>query len=143
MNPKKYLSLAIVIVILIAVLSYGDDAADRIFNEWNAKDESATKEYSETIDNIFYLNILSIIIGGVCIFIFIICLGKAFKQEKKKEMETVRNIIRSEFDARNASAPKMENCANCGKDIGKLEKRYMFENHLVCGECDQKLKNQK
>lgn len=36
----------------------------------------------------------------------------------------------------------LQKCANCGATIGKLEKSYLFEDHVVCGECHQKLKNQ-
>jgi len=36
----------------------------------------------------------------------------------------------------------LQKCENCGATIGKLEKSYLFEDHVVCGECHQKLKNQ-
>lgn len=35
----------------------------------------------------------------------------------------------------------LKNCANCGATIGNLEKSYLFEDHVVCGECHQRLKN--
>ncbi len=36
----------------------------------------------------------------------------------------------------------IKKCENCGSVIGKLEKSYTFEKHLVCAECYKKLKNQ-
>ena len=46
--------------------------------------------------------------------------------------------------ARNADdVGGLEKCANCGRAIGKLEKSYLFEDHVVCGECHQRLKSQK
>ena len=32
------------------------------------------------------------------------------------------------------------NCQNCGRVIGKLETPYVFEDHVVCGDCLPKLK---
>ena len=37
----------------------------------------------------------------------------------------------------------LRKCENCGATIGKLEKSYVFEDHVVCGECNQRLKSQK
>lgn len=36
----------------------------------------------------------------------------------------------------------LQKCANCGATIGKIEKNYVFEDHVVCSECYQRLKNQ-
>lgn len=33
----------------------------------------------------------------------------------------------------------MEQCANCGSMIGNLETPYVFNGHIVCGTCYQKL----
>ena len=30
-------------------------------------------------------------------------------------------------------------CANCESDIGKLEEKYTFKEHIVCAECHKKL----
>jgi hypothetical protein len=38
---------------------------------------------------------------------------------------------------RNASDP--ENCVNCGERIGKLETPYLWQQHVVCGLCYEKL----
>jgi hypothetical protein len=38
---------------------------------------------------------------------------------------------------RNASDP--ENCVNCGERIGKLETPYLWQQHVVCGPCYEKL----
>lgn len=35
----------------------------------------------------------------------------------------------------------LKECANCGATIGKLEKSYLFEDHVVCYKCHQRLKN--
>jgi RecJ-like exonuclease len=37
----------------------------------------------------------------------------------------------------------LQKCANCGETIGKLEKSYVFEDHVVCYKCHQILKIQK
>lgn len=37
----------------------------------------------------------------------------------------------------------LQECANCGRTIGRLEKSYVFEDHIVCSECYLKLKSQK
>ena len=35
-------------------------------------------------------------------------------------------------------------CANCEREIGKLEKQFKFKEHVVCTECHKKLnENQK
>jgi len=36
----------------------------------------------------------------------------------------------------------LEKCANCGRNIGNLEKHYVFKDQIVCVECHQRLKNQ-
>ncbi len=41
----------------------------------------------------------------------------------------------------NDSIVKLQECANCGKAIGKLEKTFTFQGHLVCEDCYTKLKN--
>lgn len=33
----------------------------------------------------------------------------------------------------------METCENCGKKIGNLETPKVFQDHIVCGECWEKL----
>lgn len=35
-----------------------------------------------------------------------------------------------------------EKCANCGKTIGRFEKRCVFKDNIVCAECHSRLKNQ-
>ncbi|MGD0785472.1 MAG: hypothetical protein ABR969_06640 [Sedimentisphaerales bacterium] len=37
---------------------------------------------------------------------------------------------------------ELEKCANCGRDIGKLEKTHTFKENPVCAECYSILKNQ-
>lgn len=49
--------------------------------------------------------------------------------DSPKEMLMAKNI-------------QIKKCENCGSVIGKLEKSYTFEEHLVCAECYKKLKNQ-
>lgn len=34
----------------------------------------------------------------------------------------------------------LQKCENCGATIGKLEQAYVFEDHIVCSQCHQKLK---
>ena len=42
--------------------------------------------------------------------------------------------------ARALSAEPVERkCENCGRKIGRLEKLQLWENHLVCGDCQAKL----
>jgi len=36
-----------------------------------------------------------------------------------------------------ASAP--ETCENCGREIGKLEKAYLWQDHVVCADCHARL----
>ncbi|HEV58828.1 MAG TPA: PH domain-containing protein [Phycisphaerales bacterium] len=33
-----------------------------------------------------------------------------------------------------------ETCENCGKQIGDLETPHVFQGHIVCAECDKKLR---
>jgi hypothetical protein len=37
---------------------------------------------------------------------------------------------------------KVLHCGNCGREIGKLEKAYVYKGHIVCADCYAKLKNQ-
>jgi uncharacterized RDD family membrane protein YckC len=49
-----------------------------------------------------------------------------------------------EFSVQNISVlpRKIEVCENCGRTIGKLEQVYEFNKHIVCQQCDEKLKRQ-
>jgi len=35
--------------------------------------------------------------------------------------------------------PSQETCENCGREIGKLEKAYLWQNHVVCADCNARL----
>lgn len=39
-------------------------------------------------------------------------------------------------------SPTMIKCENCGHEIGKLEKAYVREGHVVCSQCYKKLTQQ-
>ena len=36
----------------------------------------------------------------------------------------------------------IEHCANCGRPIGKLETPHLFQEHVVCAECEARLSRQ-
>ena len=33
----------------------------------------------------------------------------------------------------------METCTNCNRQIGNLEKTFLFDNHVVCADCNVRL----
>lgn len=35
-----------------------------------------------------------------------------------------------------------EVCKNCGRNIGKLEQAFVYKGHVVCGECNEKLRDE-
>ena len=35
---------------------------------------------------------------------------------------------------------KIKYCENCGKEIGKTEKTYVYKNKVVCHKCNEILK---
>jgi hypothetical protein len=37
---------------------------------------------------------------------------------------------------------KIENCENCGQLIGKLEIGHMYRDHILCDECNRRLRKQ-
>jgi hypothetical protein len=39
-------------------------------------------------------------------------------------------------------SPTVIQCDNCGCKIGKLERAYVYEGHIVCSQCYSKLKKQ-
>lgn len=39
-------------------------------------------------------------------------------------------------------ADTSEKCENCGREIGRLETPYVFSEHIVCFDCDQRLRRQ-
>jgi len=41
--------------------------------------------------------------------------------------------------AKTLAATELRKCENCGNVMGKLEKTYTFEKHIVCRDCYDKL----
>ena len=39
-------------------------------------------------------------------------------------------------------AEKTETCENCGKEIGKLEIAHIYRDHILCSECNGRLRKQ-
>jgi hypothetical protein len=39
----------------------------------------------------------------------------------------------------------MENevCENCGRVVGKLEQAFVYEGHIVCKQCNEKLQDER
>ncbi len=52
------------------------------------------------------------------------------------------SISKEEPNAPITISPKVIQCENCGHEIGKLEKTYVHDGHLVCSQCYSKLKQQ-
>jgi|GEM_PF-2608810 predicted RNA-binding Zn-ribbon protein involved in translation (DUF1610 family) len=48
----------------------------------------------------------------------------------------------AELNAPITKSPTVIQCENCGHEIGRLEKAYLYEGHVVCSQCYLKLKQQ-
>ena len=57
------------------------------------------------------------------------------KRAKKNKSATATNDGISNFEP-------IKTCVNCGHDIGRLEKSYVFEDNIVCVKCHTKLEQQ-
>ena len=38
-----------------------------------------------------------------------------------------------------SSSQSLETCDNCGRTIGKLETPFLYQNHVVCAQCNEQL----
>ncbi len=64
-------------------------------------------------------------------------------EEMKKQQTVYKNDQSSiEQNAPITSGLTIIKCENCGNEIGKLEKAYVYEGHVVCSQCYLKLKQQ-
>jgi heme/copper-type cytochrome/quinol oxidase subunit 1 len=146
MNMKKYMSLAIVIILLGTTLMYGDYETDKIFNRLEKANEEYYNSQRKALDDYYNTQTLVIIIKlllGIGVVVFAgVYISRAVKKQKKEERNAVRDIIRTELDSKISSTPKLKTCENCGGAIGKLERSYLFEGQTVCGDCHQRLKSQ-
>jgi hypothetical protein len=67
---------------------------------------------------------------------------KLSKETKKQQADSKNNQSLKEQNAPITSGLTVINCENCGHEIGKLEKAYVYEGHVVCSQCFSKLKQQ-
>ena len=138
MKTKTLLILLTILVILTTVLSgslaYGEESVEEAFRQY----EKAVDDYYDQQSLISIIKIL--FICGMTV-IACIYLPKSIKKEKEASVNAVRDIVRTEFDHRIGVYPKLQSCENCGRTIGKLEKNYFFEDHIVCMECHKRLKD--
>jgi len=138
MKTKNYVLLVIMTIILSGTIACGADPYDKVYEALERQEELLYKHAQERSIATYrrYLLVIVIVIAAS------VYISRAIKKEKKEARNAVRDVIRTELDERIATAPNLETCENCGRTIGKLEKSYVFEGQTVCGQCNQKLKNQ-
>lgn len=138
MRMKKYVLLAIAGSILTATIAYGANPYDQV--------DEAFRRYEKAVERSQRISQIQVIGDIVCIIIFIAIVIAVWSKHKQKEKETkespVKEIVHREVTKTTGTEAKLETCENCGRTIGKLEKSYVFEDHVVCCECHQRLKNQ-
>lgn len=64
-------------------------------------------------------------------------------QEEMAKMGQEQQVKVAAASDESDSGVKLNICSNCEHTIGKLEKPYSFEGHLVCRDCYAKLNNYK
>ncbi len=74
------------------------------------------------------------IIGGIVLAIMAL-LGKV-------ESKPFHIKLTSDKKVTTNTPSELEKCANCGRDIGKLEKTHVFKDNTVCVDCYPRLKSQ-
>jgi len=83
--------------------------------------------------------VVIVLLGGmlVAMVVLIVSLltGKIESKPFHLKLTTDKKITTNQMS-------ELEKCANCGRDIGKLEKACVFKDQIVCAECHQRLKNQ-
>jgi hypothetical protein len=95
------------------------------------------------------------IIAGGLIGLVIDCSSGASDELIPKEIHfnfvnpqlTTREAVKAESPPTKTDTPNNDNlkvlhCENCGREIGKLEKAYVYKGHIVCSGCYTKLKEQ-
>jgi len=134
MKAKRFWVLAVLATLIITpciVFGYDYDDAQREANK-------AFREWEEANYRLLIIRLIGLLVSAALgIVIFYI----AYKFITGIGPET-RKIVSNELDKKIGTTATLETCKNCGRTIGKLEESYLFEDHVVCGECHQKLKNQ-
>jgi hypothetical protein len=67
---------------------------------------------------------------------------KPSEDVKKQQQDTQNEKKQEQPNAPITKSPTVIRCENCGHEIGKLEKAYVHEGHIVCSQCYLKLKQQ-
>ncbi len=67
---------------------------------------------------------------------------KLSEELKKQQSDVQKKQSQEQPNTSIISSPKVLHCANCGREVGKLEKAYVHEGHVVCSQCYLKLKQQ-
>jgi len=72
---------------------------------------------------------------------------KAEKSPTKNSQEipysaSYKKQTQTEPNAPVTKSPTVIQCENCGHEIGKLERAYVHDGHIVCSQCYLKLKQQ-
>lgn len=77
------------------------------------------------------------IFGGIGLVVFVVMafLGKIESKPFHIKLTSDKKVTTNKLSG-------LEKCANCGRDIGKLEKTYVFKNSTICAECYPRLKSQ-
>ena len=60
-------------------------------------------------------------------------------EERKKQEKKMRQEQKEEKSNISPTAEQATTCANCGEIIGALEKKYLYQDHIVCARCYEKL----
>lgn len=80
-------------------------------------------------------------LGGLAALIAFFCLILAVIVAIMKR--TAKEIIkdnRVQTMATASAASSVERCDNCGRTIGRLESPHVWQNHVVCAECAERLR---
>jgi predicted RNA-binding Zn-ribbon protein involved in translation (DUF1610 family) len=69
--------------------------------------------------------------------------GKILSEDvKKQQQDTEKKNSQEQSNTPITKSPTIIKCENCGHEIGRLEKAYVHDGHIVCSQCFLKLKQQ-
>ncbi len=89
-------------------------------------------------DTYFYMamKIFALLFFGLIVIVFIMALlGKIESKPFHIKLSSDKKVATN-------TPSELEKCANCGRDIGRLEKTHVFKDNTVCAECYPRLKSQ-
>ncbi len=67
---------------------------------------------------------------------------KLMEERKKQQSDAGNKQSQEQLNTPKTDSSMVLHCGNCGHEIGKLEKSYIYKGNIVCSECYTKLKNQ-